>query len=211
MGIHTLPQPVVPSATTIAEVCPDHLQYSQVQSAVEIQFRDIAFANDVTMSCLFLVIISADADGARSRSSTATEKGWALSSLTRFWHTVATDGVPLSSNRISLRCVVLFLRAIRTVVSHMAGVKSRSALVSRIMILSSQALSTLLVTQPPLVDLTIGRQLCITLFELALLSRESRLSHQNFLEHMIPRLHGAKENQTHSFDLGQDLEVWFEI
>ena len=207
MGIQTLPQPVVPSATTIAEVCPDYLQYRELQSAVEIQFRDIAFANDVTMSALFLVIISADANGARSRSSTATENGWALSSLTRFWHTVATEGVPLSSNRISLQCVVLFLNAIRTVVSHMAGSKSRSAFVTRIMVVSSQALSTLLVTQPPLVDLTIGRQLCMILFELALLSRESRLIHQIFLEHIIPRLRSSKENETHSFDLGQDLEV----
>ena len=207
MSIQTLPQRVVPSAATIAEVCPDYLQYRELQGTVEIWFRDIAFANDVTISFLFLVITSADTSGAGMRSSTVTENGWALNSLTRFWHSVAMEGVSLKYNRISHRCLVHFLDALRTFVSRMAGVNFPSALVIRSAILSSQALFALLNTQPLPLDSTIERELCMILFEFAFLSQESQPIRQIFLEHIVPTLRGAKEDRSQSSDFGLDLKV----
>ena len=207
MSIQTLPQPVVPSAATIAEVCPDHLQYRELQGAVDTRFREIAFANDVTISFLFLVITSADTNAAGMRSSTVTENGWALNSLTRFWHSVTMEGVSLKYNRISHRCLAHFLGALRTFISRMAGFKFPSALVTRSAILSSQALSILLNTQLLPLDSTIERELCMILFEFAFLSQKSQPIRQTFLEHIVPTLRGVKEDRSQSSDFGPDLKV----
>ena len=207
MGIPTLQQPIVPSTATIAEVCPGYLQYRDLQGAVAIRFRDIAHANNVTMFSLSVIVNDKGVDPTGTNTSTASANGWILSSLTRFWYGVATEDLRVNHKRTSLTCVVLFLDALRTFVSRVAEVKSPSALVTRSVLLSTQTLAAFLVAQSPPLEPAIERQLCMTLFEFAFLSRKSGSMRRALREYVIPILYSSKEDQAHFTDFGPDLKV----
>ncbi len=202
-----MPPAVMPSATTIAEVCPDHVQDRELQGAVEIRYRDSAQVNKVAISAIFTIVSCNDLEPA-GNISMASASGWMLSNLTRYWHAVAPGSGQLSHNHVSISWLPLFLEALNAVLYRMAAIKVPSAsVVNRSVILSSQVLTTLLRARLFPLDSVTERAICIMLFHFASLTQNPQYIHLNVIERFSPYHCDVQEKRSQSGGFGEDLQV----
>lgn len=196
----------MPSAATIAEVCPNHLQDRKLQGAVGIRYRDSTQVNKVAISAMCAIVTCNDL-GPAGNNSMASASGWMLSNLTRYWHAVAPGSGQLNRNQDSISWLPLFLEALNAVLYRMAATKVPSAIVNRGVILSSQVLTALLRARLFPLDSVTERAICILLFQFASLTQSSVHLQPNFIERVLPDHCDPQENQSHSGDFGEDLKV----
>ena len=201
-----MPQSVMPSMTTIAEVCPNYVQDRKLQGAVEIRYRDNAQVNKVAISAI-CAIVTCNNIGPAGKNSMASANGWMLSNLTRYWHTVASGSGKLNHNHDSTSWLPLFLEALNAVLYRMAATEAPSAIVNRSVILSSQVLTSLLRARLFPLDSVTERAMCIMLFHFASLTQNPQYLQPNLIERVLPDNCDAQENQSHPGEFGEDLKV----
>ena len=196
----------MPSAMTIAEVCPNHVQDRELQGAVEIRYRDSAQINKMAISAIF-AIVTCNGLEHTGKNLVASASGWILSNLTRYWHAVAPGSGQPSHDHVSILWLPLFLEALNAVLYRMAAIKVPSAIVDRSVILSSQVLTTLLGARLVPLNSVTERALCIMLFHFASLTQNSQYIPPNFIGRVLADHSDAQENRGHSDDFSEDLKV----
>ena len=201
-----MPQAVMPSAMTIAEVCPSHVRDRELQGAVEIRYRDSAQVNKVAISAIFAIVTCNDLEPT-GKNLMASASGWMLSNLTRYWHAAPPGSGQPSHNHVSISWLPLFLEALNAVLYRMAAIKVPSAIVDRSVILSSQVLTTLLRARLFPLDSVMERALCIMLFHFASLTQNSQYIPPNFIGRVLADHCDAQENRSHSGEFSEDLKV----
>ena len=201
-----MPQAVMPSATTIADVCPNHVQDWKLQGVMEIRYRDSKHVNKVAISAMCAITTCNDF-GPAGKDSMAPASGWMLSNLTRYWHAVRPGSGQLIHNHDSITWLPLFLTALNAVLYLMAASKVPSALVNRGVILTSQVLTTLLRARLFPLHAVTERAICIMLFHFASLTQNSQRLQPTFIERILPDHDDAQEDHSHSGEFGQDLKV----
>ena len=201
-----MPQAVMPSTTTITEVCSNHAQDRELQGIVGIRFRDSAQVNKVAISAILAIVTCNDLEPA-GKNSMASASGWMLSNLTRYWNAVAPGSGQLSHDHVSISWLPLFLEALNAVLYRMAAINNPSAIVNRSVILSSQVLTTTLRARLFPLDSVTERAICIMLFHFASLTQNPQYIHLNVIECFSPDHCDVQENQSHSGGFGEDLQV----
>ena len=196
----------MPSTTTIAEVCPNHVQDRKLQGAVEIRYRNNAQVNKVAISAICAIVTCNDLWPA-GKNSVASASGWMLGNLTRYWHAVASEIGKLSHNHDSKSWLPLFLEALNAVLFRMAATEAPSAIVNRSVILSSRVLTSLLRARLFPLDSVTERAMCMMLFHFASLTQTHQYLQPNFIEPVLPDNCDGQKDQSHDGEFGEDLKV----
>jgi len=137
------------------------------------------------------------------------EHGRVLSVLTRFWQSIASEGVQLDNSQASVTSLVLFLDSLRSFCTHLTATDCQLATLIRLSILFSKATTTFLSNQLLPLASPIETSLCLNLITMASLSQKSKRLHQCFADDVLPAIAGSRKNLDRFDGFGQDLQVCY--
>lgn len=199
----------IPSDLTISSVCPGHQLNSSLQSAARIHWKHRIEAVDMTVCLLSLVIavppMLRDTLGASNPLYSAY--GWALTSLTRFWHSVHPEKVQLDHDQISPSTLVLFLEKIRSFFTHIMVTGYSSVSMVRFALLSTEIISTCLSCLPLPLPFSMEAAIRLLLIEIAASSEKSLVIRHSFVEHLLPPILSVRASVDRYDAFGSDLQV----
>lgn len=144
------------------------------------------------------------------KKSGSAEYGWILSSMTRFWHSISSEGIPNNTYWLASSTLVQFLNSILSFCTDMVKEQQSAAnfaITSRFMSLLTEVIAPLLNDMALPMAASVETALCLILIEITASGEKSVVVRHTFAEHLLPRVLSAKA-KTDRFDrFDQDLQV----
>ena len=207
-GSRYMPKSSVPSATTISRVFPGYLQDHSLHNAFQVVPKNKAQLLSMTMCLLALSATTLpSAEDTMRTINSSSEIGRVLSDLTRFWHSITSEGVQFDSSQVLVTSLVLFLDSLRSFCTHFAATEYQIPTLARFSLLLSQVTTTFLSIQPLPLPSSIETSLCLNLITVAALSQKSDQVHRCFVDDVLPSIASPKRDPGRVDGFGKDLQV----
>lgn len=202
-------QAVVPTLATISEVCPATLGKDDLKHSSQVSIKSPSQAFTILIRLLSM-FCSPSANGLKEDKKEhvlVPDYAWMLSSLTRIWNIIASDGTYSVSSDVSSDSIVIFLDTVRNASSGLAAIKYESGTASRTFILLAQAIASLLHVKRVRLSALLNKSICLGLFELASLIRRALPSSHTFREHILPTLLEIRDADNRFESFNEDVQV----
>lgn len=203
-GFQNVPQPQIPSATTLLRAYPDN--------SAQISLRSRPHA--INIVCHLLALISGASsksyDTQQLRGSIPGKDYWKLNAMIRLWHAIGPEDVQPKLDQISAQSLVLFLESLRSSCSRRIAIRPTSSMLVRFSSVLAQATTTLLSGKILPLASCLEKSLCVNLIEIASLGQISNYLHQNVFNSVVKILTNLAVNRERYEKLGHDLKVWLQ-